>query len=130
MKTLFLALAATFAGVLVALAPAPAPAGQQPKPEMKPEPLPEYPKLDAKNTLTALNADKTIYAELVPDGDKKKVKRIGLVCEVCLREGPLEEFLCKKGTKEHESIVRFDADIQFVHLALQAAGADPGKPTQ
>jgi hypothetical protein len=130
MKTAFFALAAASVIALSALMPAPAPAQQDPKPEMKPEPLPEFPKLDPKNTVTALNPDKTIYAELVSDGDKKKVKRIGLVCEVCLREGPLEVFMCKKGTKEHESIVRIDADAQFIHLALQTAGAEPGKPTQ
>ncbi|GIW85223.1 MAG: hypothetical protein KatS3mg107_0883 [Gemmataceae bacterium] len=98
--------------------------------EDKPESLPEYPKLDPQNTLTALNPEKTLFAEIgVVDG-KKKVIRVGLVCEVCLREGPLEVFLCKKGTKEHEAIVRVDADAQFLHAALEAAGAKPGKPTQ
>lgn len=98
--------------------------------EDKPEPLPEYPKLNPQNTLTALNPEKTLFAEIgVVDG-KKKVIRVGLVCEVCLREGPLEVFLCKKGTKEHEGIVRVDADAQFIHAALEAAGAKPGKPTQ
>jgi hypothetical protein len=86
--------------------------------------------LDPQNTLTALNPEKTLFAEIgVVDG-KKKVIRVGLVCEVCLREGPLEVFLCKKGTKEHEAIVRVDADAQFLHAALEAAGAKPGKPTQ
>src|SRR5262245_21770864 len=115
MKTTFFALAAS-AIALAALAPAPA--RQEPKAEPKPEALPEFPKLDPKNTVTALNPDKTIFAEIAAEGDKKKVKRVGLACEVCLREGPLEVFLCKKGTKEHESIVRIDADAQFIHLAL------------
>ena len=56
--------------------------------------------------------------------------RVALACEVCLREGPLELFLCKKGTKEHESIVRIDADAKFIHLALKTAGAESGTPTQ
>lgn len=126
MKTAFFACAAASLVALSTLAPA----RQEPKAEPKPEALPEFPKLDPKNTIQHLNPEKTIYAELVPDGDKKKVKRIGLVSEVCLREGPLEVFLCKKGTKEHESIVRVNADAQFIHLALETAGAVAGKPTQ
>ena len=98
--------------------------------EDKPEPLPEYPKLHPENTLTALNPEKTLFAEIATVDGKKKVVRVGLVCEVCLREGPLEVFLCKKGTKEHEAIVRVDADAQFIHAALEAAGARAGKPTQ
>src|SRR5262249_52146261 len=74
----------------------------------------------------ALNPGNTIFAE-VANG---KVVRIGLACEVCLREGPLEEFLCKRGTKEHESIVRIDADAKFIHAALEAAKAQKGTPTQ
>ncbi len=101
-----------------------------PKAEPKPEALTEFPKLDPKNTVSHLNPDKTIFAELTGPEGKKKVVRIGLVCEVCLREGPLEVFLCKKGTKEHEAIVRVDADAQFIHLALETAGAEAGKPTQ
>ncbi|MCS7021017.1 MAG: YdjY domain-containing protein [Gemmataceae bacterium] len=98
--------------------------------EDKPEPLPEYPKLHPHNTLTALNPEKTLFAEVATVDGKKKVVRVGLACEVCLREGPLEVFLCKKGTKEHEAIVRVDADAKFIHAALEAAGAKRGKPTQ
>jgi hypothetical protein len=128
MKTTFLALAAACAVAMSALTPAPA--RQEAKAEPKPESLPEFPKLDPKNTVTALNPDKTIFAEVAGEGNQKKVKRIALACEVCLREGPLEVFLCKKGTKEHESIVRIDADAQIIHAALVATGAEPGKPTQ
>jgi hypothetical protein len=51
------------------------------------------------------------------------------VAEVCLREGALEQFLCKKGTKEHEAILRVDMDAEMVHMALLALGATPGTPT-
>ena len=128
MKTMFVALVAVIA--LAALALVPATARQEAKAEPKPEALPEFPKLDAKNTVTALNPDKTIFAELAGEEGKKKVIRVGLACEVCLREGPLEVFMCKKGTKEHESIVRIDADAKFIHLALKTAGGEPGTPTQ
>ncbi len=95
-----------------------------------PTPLPDYPKLHPDNTLTPLNPEKTIFAEIAAIDGKKKVVRIGLVCEVCLRQGPLEVLLCRKGTKEHEGILRIDADTKFIHAALEAAGAKPGKPTQ
>lgn len=127
MKMSFLALALS---LVAFMALAPAPARQEPKAEPRPEPLPEFPKLDPKNTVTALNPEKTIFAELAGAEGKKKSVRVGLVCEVCLREGALEVFLCKKGTKEHESIVRLDADAKFIHLALKLAGGEPGTPTQ
>jgi hypothetical protein len=127
MKATLLALGVALAS-LAALTPA---SGRQaPREQPKPEALPEFPKLDPKNTVTALNPQKTIYAELAGAEGKKKVIRVGLACEVCLREGPLEVFLCKKGTKEHEAIVRIDADAKFIHLALKTAGGEPGTPTQ
>ncbi len=125
-KTLlgFAALAALVVGLSLPVAPAAQP--EQPKPEE----LPEFPLLDKKNKLVPLSPDKkTVFAEVAPDGDKTKVVRAALACEVCLREGPLEQFLCKKGTKEHEAIVRVDVDAKFVHLAIIAAGGKVGTPT-
>jgi hypothetical protein len=49
---------------------------------------------------------------------------------VCLREGMLEQLLCRAGTKEHESILSAEIDAKLVHAALMAAGAEPGKPVQ
>jgi hypothetical protein len=129
MKTSLYALAVC-AFALAVFVPAPAPAQQPENPAKDAEKLPEYPKLDPKNTVTALNPEKTIFGEVAVVGDKKKVVRVGLACEVCLRVGPLEEFMCKRGTKEHESIVRIDADVRMIHLALVAAGAEKGTPTQ
>jgi hypothetical protein len=106
------------------------PARQPDKPDKDAEKLPEFPKLDPKNTTTFLNKEKTILAELTGEEGKRKVVRVGLACEVCLREGPLEVLLCKKNTKEHEAIVRIDADAKFIHAALEAAGARAGTPTQ
>jgi hypothetical protein len=48
--------------------------------------------------------------------------------QVCLREGQLEMFACPRGSKEHESIVSVNSKSQFVHAALMAIGAQPGKP--
>jgi hypothetical protein len=103
------------------------PPAAQPDPRAKDaEPLPEFPKADPKSKIAPLNPDKTLVAEVL-DG---KVTRIGVVTEVCLREGQLEVFLCKQGTKEHESIIRVDLDARLIHAALEAAGAKAGAPTQ
>lgn len=96
----------------------------------KGEALPEFPLTNPKNTQVPLTPDKkTIIAEVGDVGGKKKVIRVGIVCEVCLREGPLEQFLCKKGTKEHEAVVRVDLDAERVHEAIIAAGGTAGTPT-
>ena len=43
---------------------------------------------------------------------------------------PLELFLCRRNTKEHESVVSADIDARQVHLALIAAGAKEGSPVK
>jgi len=128
MKTTILGLVAfTVLGALIAVSrPAKVAAQEQPKAEA----LPDYPMINAKNRQVPLTPDKkTIIAEMSGEGKESKVVRIGIACEVCLREGPLEQFLCKKGTKEHEAIVRVDLDAELVHLAIIAAGGKPGTPT-
>lgn len=55
-------------------------------------------------------------------------KRVVMVGEICLREGPLEMFACLKGTKEHESIVAVPTKAQIVHAGLLAIGAEQGRP--
>lgn len=104
-----------------------------PIPEVEPEvptkdasPLPEVPKSDPKSELKALLPDKTLYLETKPD----KTKRVLFVAEVCLREGQLEVLVCKKNTKEHESIVRTEVDARLIHAALMAAGGKPGSPVK
>lgn len=49
---------------------------------------------------------------------------------VALREGLLELFACRIGTKEHESIVSIRLTPHLIHAALLAVGAEPGKPVQ
>ena len=134
MKTMILGLVAfAMLGALIVVGqPAKVAAQELPKGEE----LPDYPLLDKANKLIPISPDKkTVFAEMAPDGkdkdgkDKTKVVRTALACEVCLREGPLEQFLCKKGTKEHEAIVRVDVDAEFVHGAILAAGGKAGDPT-
>jgi len=73
-----------------------------------------------------INKAKTIFFEKKEDG----TRRVHLLGEVCLREGPLEVFLCKNFTKEHESILRCDADAREIHAALLLTGAQAGSPAK
>jgi hypothetical protein len=59
-------------------------------------------------------------------------RRVIVGATVCLREGNygLECLLCRNRTKEHESIFTTDADAKVIHLALIAAGGQPGSPIQ
>jgi len=57
-------------------------------------------------------------------------RRVIVRAEVCLRAGMLEEFMCLRGTKEHESVVSADISAIMFHAALLAAGARPGHPAQ
>lgn len=62
---------------------------------------------------------KNVSLEVSPDG----TRRVLVPGEVCFREGPLEMFMCRKFTKEHESLVRAEIDGRDLHKALLAAGA-------
>ncbi|RIK79179.1 MAG: hypothetical protein DCC67_10775 [Planctomycetota bacterium] len=73
-------------------------------------------------------------ARKLPDPDRvwvdAKRKQVLVDGYVTLREGFLEMFACKVGTKEHESIVAVRSQIQTVHAALLAVGAKSGEPVQ
>jgi hypothetical protein len=77
---------------------------------------------ESKKVLVAKN----VFLEVLPD----KKRRVLLSGEICLREGQLELFLCRKQTKEHEAIVSADVDARKVHEALILAGAKEGTPVQ
>ena len=85
--------------------------------EVPPEKDPPIPE-----SLKALNKEKTIYFEKTADSKR----RVYVLAQVCLREGPLEVLLCKAGTKEHEAILNAELDARELHVALIAAGAKPG----
>ncbi len=61
------------------------------------------------------------------EGDKR---RVVVQARVCLREGVLEQFMTRKGTKEYEAIVAADADAKAIHTALLLTGAEPGHPVR
>ena len=50
--------------------------------------------------------------------------------QISLREGWLEMFACPRGSKEHESIVSVNCKARYVHAALVAVGAEPGRPVR
>lgn len=93
---------------------------QEPK-EEPPLPAPPIPE-----SFKPLNKEKNVFFEKTDSG-----RRVHLLANVCLREGPLEMFLCKKNTKEHESILNIDlSSAREIHFALIAAGAVAGSPTK
>jgi hypothetical protein len=69
---------------------------------------------------------KNVELEVLPDGKR----RVRVRATVCFREGPLELFLCRANTKEHESVLAADIDARDIHTALLAAGAKAGSPVQ
>jgi hypothetical protein len=87
------------------------------------------PTADAAPTPNAKRLGKDLYFEFFKD---KGYGRVFVIAQVCLREGNygLECLLCRKSTKEHESILSTEADAQFIHAALEAAHVKAGKPVQ
>ncbi len=55
-------------------------------------------------------------------------KKVILKTQVVLRDGFLEMFLCRKHTKEHESVLAIDGRALDIHTGLLAIGAEPGHP--
>ncbi|MGC1274774.1 MAG: YdjY domain-containing protein [Planctomycetaceae bacterium] len=75
----------------------------------------------ATKELVPLNREGTVLLDA-------KRKLVVVDSQVALREGMLEMLLCKKNTKEHESILAFDGKAYIVHAGLVALGIDPGGP--
>lgn len=59
-----------------------------------------------------------------------KGKRLVVRARVALQDGVLEHLLCRKGTKEHESILATEAPARGIHLGLLLTGAEPGHPVK
>lgn len=80
------------------------------------------PKAESKKT----EIGKNVFLEVLPD----KKRRVLVNAEVCLREGQLEQLLCRRHTKEHEAILTADVDARTIHAGLIAAGAKEGSPVR
>ncbi len=59
-----------------------------------------------------------------------KGKRLVLRARVALQDGALEHLLCRKGTKEHESVLATEAPARMIHAGLLLVGAEPGHPVR
>jgi hypothetical protein len=59
-----------------------------------------------------------------------KTRRVVFNAYVCFRAGPLEQLLCRRGTKEHEAILAADVDARDIHRALLLTGAKKGSPVR
>ncbi len=57
-------------------------------------------------------------------------KRLVVRARVALQDGALEHLLCRKGTKEHESILATEAPARMIHAGLLLVGATPGHPVR
>ena len=53
-----------------------------------------------------------------------------LRARVALQDGALEHLLCRKGTKEHESILATEAPPRMIHAGLLLVGGSPGHPVR
>jgi len=89
-----------------------------PAPATKPEPGSGNGPAAAKR----VRIGKNVYFEKL-DGDRR---RVVVEATVCLREGLLELFLCRKRFKEHEAILAADIDARDIHKGLLLTGAKPG----
>ncbi len=80
-----------------------------------------------KSKKAAFNREETLWLENL--GERRRVL---VEAKVCLREGQfgLECLLCRKHTKEHESILSTEVNAKDIHSALLAAGAKEGSPVQ
>ena len=92
---------------------------QQTKSKLKDSP--DSAALPVEKTWTKVAKDFPIWIDM-------KNKEVIVAGRVAVQTGHLEMFACPSGTKEHESVVAVDAPARFVHMALLAVGARPGKP--
>jgi hypothetical protein len=107
-----------FIGILAILLPACEPPADVPPAEKA---APDKPSAAVKRT----EIGKNIVLET--QGDKRRVR---VAATVCFRDGALEMLMCRKNTKEHESVLNADIDARQLHTALLLTGAKPGKPVQ
>lgn len=90
-------------------------------PATPPAPKKEAPPAEVKKAPLGRN----VWLEV--QGDRR---RVVIDAQVCLREGQLEQLLCRKQTKEHEAVLSADIDARDVHKGLLILGLKPGSPVQ
>jgi len=99
---------------------------QQPDKPRQPAPLPDMPAFKQPGAeIVSLDRNNNIWID-----KNSKGRRVIVRAAVCRQEAILEEFMCLKNSKEHESIVAADIVPRVFHTALLAAGAEPGSPAK
>jgi hypothetical protein len=96
--------------------------GEPQQPERRSDPPPEK---SATAKLKQVEVGRNVWLET--DGNHR---RVVISAYVCLREGLLEQLMCRKNTKEHEAILAADVDARDIHKALLLTGAEPGSPVR
>jgi hypothetical protein len=86
----------------------------------KPKPAQDAPQQPAEGKRVPVGQN--VFLEVMPDN----TRRVLISSRVCLRQGPLELLLTRRGQKEHEAILTADIDARKVHEALLLANATPG----
>lgn len=92
-----------------------------------PKPSPSAPVKENQASVEAKNVTVGKNVVLEIRGDQRRVRIQTLVC---LREGQLEQLMCRKHTKEHEAILTADVDARDIHKALLLTGVEPGSTVQ
>jgi hypothetical protein len=91
--------------------------------EPAPKPAPAAPALPKPAEARRVPLGRNVWLEV-----EGKHRRVVFDSVVCLREGQLEQLLCRRHTKEHEAILAADVDARDLHKGLLLTGAEPGSP--
>ncbi len=100
------------------------PGATDPRPGFKPDVPPPADSFQPDPGWKPLGADsKDIWFD--PKG-----KRLVIRARVALQDGTLEHFLCKKNSKEHESVLATEAPPMLIQVGLILTGAEVGHPVR
>jgi hypothetical protein len=91
---------------------------------------PSRPEAKSKDSAPAVEVKKAPFGRNVWLETQGEKRRVLIKSYVCLREGQLEQLLCRRHTKEHEAILAADLDAKDIHTVLMLAGAEPGSVVQ
>ncbi len=97
---------------------------QQPAKAATSAELPNFPAF-RESAATIAPVNKNIWIDANP-----KARRVLVRAYVCRQRAPLEEFMCRKDSKEHESVLAADLDAKSLQAALLAAELKPGAPAR
>jgi hypothetical protein len=97
---------------------------QQADKPTKPPELPDMPAFKQPGA-DVISFNPNIWIDKNPKG-----RRVIVRATVCRQEAILEEFMCLKNTKEHESILSADIVPRVFHSALFITEAEPGHPAK